>query len=328
MKHGLIIGIFTAITVLLLGSCKEIIAEDITGNTPVLLVPAVNDTVQANPVLFKWEMMEGATKYRLQVVSPGFSNISQFWLDTTVTSTEFSFALDSSEYELKLTALNGGYESQTLGPIKFWVGVSPAAGGNTVVLSSPADGAYANAAFNQFTWNALTGASSYEFSLRKGTNFETGEVIHFQNGISTSTITLPSSIDLTEGTYHWGVKAYLSSGAETVYSKRALSVDTTSPNMPAAPFAPSGSASQVNTNFSWSNGSDNGSIQSPIWSVLEISDDPNFGSVIEEHTVSGSSIAIDLSGYTFGVTYYWRVYNFDEAGNSSYFSPTTNFTMN
>ncbi len=328
MKHWFIYGMLITGTALLFGSCKEIIAEDITGDTPELIVPTVNDTVQSNPVLFKWEPLEGASKYRLQVASPGFANISQYALDTTVTVTEFSFALDSNEYELKLTALNGGYTSQTLGPVKFWVGVSPSGGGNSVVLSSPEDGAYVNGEFDQFSWNPLTGTSSYEFSLRKGTSFETGQIIHFQNGISTSTLTLPSTVNLTEGTYHWGVKAYLSGGVETIYTKRALLVDTTSPNTPNTPFSPNGTVSPVSTPFSWSNGTDNGAVQSPVWSVLQISDDANFGTTLDEQVISGNSVSIDLSGYTFGTTYYWRVYNFDEAENTSYFSVTNSFTVN
>ena len=93
-------------------SCEKIIAEDITAETPVLILPAENDTVSQNPVHFKWQELEGASKYHLEVVSPSFAAISQFALDSVVTGTDFYFNLDSNEYELKLTALNGGYESQ------------------------------------------------------------------------------------------------------------------------------------------------------------------------------------------------------------------------
>ena len=80
-------------------SCEKIIAEDITAETPVLVLPSVNDTVNQNPVHFKWEEIEGASKYHLEVVSPCFSAISQFPLDTIVTGTDFFFGLDSSQYE-------------------------------------------------------------------------------------------------------------------------------------------------------------------------------------------------------------------------------------
>ena len=44
----------------LFSSCKEIIAKNISSDVPVLIVPSVNDTVQFNPVQFKWEEVDGA----------------------------------------------------------------------------------------------------------------------------------------------------------------------------------------------------------------------------------------------------------------------------
>lgn len=310
-----------------LTGCKEIIAEDITGDTPVLYVPAANDTVQVNPVLFKWELLEGASKYRLQVVSPSFANISIFALDTIVTSTEFNFPLDSNVYELKLTALNGGYESQTLGPIKFWVGIAPTSSGSTVVLDEPAEDAFVNDDVDQFSWNALSGATSYEFSLRKGTSFETGQIIHTQNNVVTNVLTLPAGVTIVEGNYYWGVKAYLSDGTETVYTKRALQVDTTAPNTPVGPFMPTGNVNTNTVTFSWVNGNDGGTIHSPVTSLLEIASDSQFTNIVDQFEVSGSSQVVDVSGYAPG-TYYWSVINTDEAGNQSNYSATTTITVN
>jgi hypothetical protein len=190
MKSRIVIVVLGTILSLLNVGCEEVIAKKISSETPVLIVPSVNDTVQFNPVQFKWEKMDGATEYRLQVVTPGFSNISYFTLDTIVTGTEFYAALDSAQYELKLTALNAGYESQTLGPIPFWVGIQPSGGsGTSVVLSTPLSGEYKQDGYSgPFSWNALTMATSYEFSLRQGSSFATGTPVHFQNGISTTNL--------------------------------------------------------------------------------------------------------------------------------------------
>ena len=79
--------------------------------------------MNVNPVHFKWEEMEGASIYRLEIVSPSFASINQFLLDSLVVGTDFYLDLDSNEYELRLTAQNGVYESQILAPVKFWVGV-------------------------------------------------------------------------------------------------------------------------------------------------------------------------------------------------------------
>jgi hypothetical protein len=314
----LALGIFTV-------SCEKIVAEDITAETPVLILPAFNDTVQQNPVHFKWEAMEGSSKYHLQVVSPSFAAINQFLLDSVVTGTDFNFDLDSNEYELKLTAQNGGYESQILGPIKFWVGVQSSGGGtNNVVLISPVDQVYENGSFNDpFAWTPITGATSYEFSLREGSSFETGQVLDAQNGISTSEYTVPAGL-LVEGEYFWGVKAYFGT-VETPFTVNQLFIDETDPNVAILSSPNDLSLETVGLiSFLWSNGTDTGTIQSPVTSTFEIATDVGFGSLVSPAvSLIGNMTDVNL---TAGV-YYWRVTNADEAGNSAGVSPVYQVTV-
>lgn len=314
----LALGIFTV-------SCEKIVAEDITAETPILILPSVNDTVEQNPVHFKWEEMEGASKYHLQVVSPSFSAINQFALDSVITGTDFFFDLDSNEYELKLTAQNGGYDSQVLGPVKFWVGVQPTVGsGSAIVLNSPIDQAYVNGSFNnQFSWTPVAGATSYEFSLREGSSFATGLVLDSQNGISTSTYTVPSGL-LIEGEYFWGVKAYFGS-VESLFAVNQLFVDDIDPNLAFLTSPSDLSFDFAGTIvFTWSNGADTGTIQSPVTSTLEIATDLGFGAIIQTVNLVGSTTNINLAAGT----YFWRVTNVDEAGNSSGASTTYQVTLN
>lgn len=319
--YFLFIGLISLVT---LNSCKEIIAEDITNQTPVLIIPHLNDTVMQNPVQFKWEEMEGATKYRLQVVSPSFSVISDYILDTVVYGTSFSYALDSAQFELKLTAMNGGYSSQTLGPIQFWVGITPSINTSTVVLQSPANTSYTNSSFTgPFTWQALSGVSSYELSLRKGSSFATGNIEYTQNNIVTNTFTLPGSVSLTEGTYFWGVKGYFS-GSETYYSVRSFSVDVTAPGTPSL-ISPTNLSflSTGSNSFSWNTSPDAGIVQSPVNSVIEIATDTGFTNIVHTSDLIGSSTNFTLTAGA----YYWRVYNYDEAGNVSSYSSVYSFTV-
>lgn len=316
----LLIGL---LSFLALSSCKEIVAEDITNRIPSLIIPTLNDTVMQNPVQFKWEEMEGATKYRLQVVTPSFSTISDYILDTIVYGTTFLFPLDSAQFELKLTALNGGYSSQTLGPIKFWVGITPSVNTSTVVLQSPVDNLFTNASFTgPFTWQALTNATSYEISLRKGSSFATGNIEHTQNNIVTNTFTFPGSVTLTEGTYYWGVKGYFS-GSETYYSVRSFSVDVTDPSTPSL-ISPSNMSflTAGSITFNWNSSPDAGTIQSPVHSLIEIAMDSGFSNIVYSADLSGST-----TNFTVSVgTYYWRVYNYDDAGNVSSYSNVYTFT--
>lgn len=293
--------------------------------TPVLIVPAASDTILSNPVLFKWEEMEGATKYRLQVVSPSFSSISYYVLDTIVTNTQLTYSLDSTVFELKLTAMNGGYTSQTLGPVQFWVGVGPTVNVSQVILSSPSSDNYVNSTFNDsFSWQSISGALTYEFSLRESDNFAIGNILHTQNAISTTQFTLPGSLVLDEGTYSWGVKAYFASG-ETNYSTRKFYIDLTDPNTPTltSPAAMSFQSTGVIT-FSWSNGIDGGVVHAPIHSIIEVSDDPSFTTILFTDDLIGSTSNFTLTTGTF----YWRVYNYDEADNTSAYSTINQFIVN
>ncbi len=315
--------LFILLGTVLLSSCDKIVADDITAETPVLILPTVDDTVGVNPVHFKWEAMEGATKYHLEIVSPSFAAIEAFALDSVISGTDFYFALDSNEYELKLTALNGGYESQVLGPIKFWVGVQASSSTSNVVLTSPTNAGYVGATFNnQFSWNAVSGATSYEFSLRQGSSYATGTLINSQNNISTSTYTAPTA--LSEGEYHWGVKAYFST-SESPISIGQFFVDAFSPNV-AINSSPSNFSFGFTgiTTFTWGNGTDPGTIHSPVTSTLEIATDSGFGNIIETVNVVGTSADVNLiTG-----TYFWRVTNTDEAGNTAGSSTAYQFTVN
>ena len=294
-------------------SCEKIVAEDITAETPVLILPAANDTVNQSSVHFKWEELEGASKYHLEVVSPSFAAISEFVLDSVVTGTDFYFDLDSNEYEIRLTAQNGGYDSQVSAPVKFWVGVQSSGGGTSdVILDSPIDGIYMNASFDGFfDWTPASGATNQEFSLREGSSFISGSFVDGQNNISLPGYTTTAT--LAEGEYFWGVKAYFGT-TEAPYEIGHFFIDEFDPNEAAlsspadASFEPTGDIL-----FTWVNGTDPGTINSPVNSTLEITTDSSFNTSDTTITVIGSSASANLTPDI----YYWRVTNMDEAGNAA-----------
>ena len=302
-------------------SCEKIVAEDITGKMPVLLLPSSGSVLSDNYVQFKWQEMEGASKYHLMVVSPNFSNPQAYVLDTLVTGTEFYATLDSNFYELKLVGVNAVYRSDTLGPIPFEVSIS--GGGNSVTLQSPSNGAADNANFSgTFTWLPLSGATSFEFSLREGTDFTVGSIVASQTNISTTSYAITPTLD--EGNYTWGVKAYLGA-SETGFSTRTFVIDTTVPNQ-AVLASPTNLApvSAGTVTFDWNNGNDPGNFPTEVTSWLEIANNTAFSGATQ----------IDLVGDTWDETitapdtYYWRVINIDAAGNSAAASDVFSFTIN
>ena len=295
----------------------------------MIVVPNDGQTVSQNPVHFKWESMSGATRYRLQVVSPSFDNISVYAIDSVIIGTDFSIALDSNSYELKLTAMNAGYTSNTLGPVAFTVGVQPSeGGGGTVVLTSPEDNAYfknADAFQRTFTWTDLSNASHYELYLKKGTTFSGGvDVVPPYTYINPPQKTIESTVAMSEGQYHWGVRAYLNDDTETALAKRTFFIDTTRPNKPV-PISPNAGEGTGTVTFTWNNSTDPGAVHAPVNSIVEVSEDQTFTVISGTSTVQGSTTTITLLGIG---TRYWRVRNKDAAGNESAYSVTLPFSLN
>lgn len=296
----------------ILQSCDDIISKNISKEIPILILPTVNDTIESNPVQFKWEKINGATKYHLQVVQPNFSNINAYVLDTIITGTDFFIDLDSNSYQYRLTAINAGYESKTSNTRSFFVGTSQGSSSNSVTLIQPLNNTYVNENFNGvFSWYGLNGSSSYTFELHNTASFS-GATLEYLDQIGTTNITSTNGLQLEEGVYSWGVKAFLSSGFETNFTKRVFYVDTVNP-MQATPSSPLNNANvnAGNITFSWTEPTNTGLIQSPIISILEISITSDFSSLLTPLNIQGNTANYNL---TTG-TYYWRVRTKDLAGN-------------
>ena len=107
----------TITTILLLISilsCEEIINEqNITDNTINLLAPTENVVLKSGTTItFSWEVLNGATKYQLQIAEPNFSGANQIVSDTLLYKN--SFVIDSlsvSNFEWRVKALNSAYET-------------------------------------------------------------------------------------------------------------------------------------------------------------------------------------------------------------------------
>lgn len=328
-KSSLFLCFLLTGSMLLLNSCKDIIAKDITGDTPTVILPQSNDTVAVNPVHFKWNELEGATKYRLEIVSPSFTNISIYALDSIVTGTNFFFPLDSNEYQFRMTAINAGYESQVTAPITFWVGTSAGSSTGGVLLNTPLDNSYVNETFNgYFSWLSLAGANTYTFELHQGTTFA-GATQHYADQLGSVSIYSSTGAQLTEGPYTWGVKAFLSNGNETAYTKRTFYVDTTNPGT-AIPVSPvSGQsislAGSPSVTFTWSFPPDNGTVNAPVFATWELATTSTFATIVLSHPYAAAQTTATENFSTQSVpsgTYYWRLRLSDAAGNTAAFAST------
>ena len=240
--------------------------------------------------------------------------------------------MDSNQYELKLQAINAGYESQILGPIKFKIGkAGTPQSNNSLTLLTPSLGEYVNKNFDgKFSWQTITSGTNYEFELRKGESFTTGVNVYTMDPGNTLDKTLPSSVlPLKPGAYAWRVIAnagstYLTQTVGTFY------VDTLAPTQPILqlPTNNSLSISLVDSiQFQWNNGTQLGTYQSPVSSIIEIASDQNFTTIVLTKTLLATqSKKLVLNTLVTGKQYFWRVSNKDGAGNQSLPSTTFQFT--
>jgi hypothetical protein len=99
--------------------CEAVFVEDISNESVILLAPSESSTVSSGDITFRWQLVDQAELYSIQIVSPSFENVNQFVLDTVVspvdsiqTSRSLTQDLDLGNYQWRVKALNSEYETQ------------------------------------------------------------------------------------------------------------------------------------------------------------------------------------------------------------------------
>lgn len=313
---------YTYINVFLVGlcsipltSCKTIFEEDLTDKVVDLIIPTNNDTSYTNNVHFKWNEMEGATAYRLQIVEPSFANINTFILDSAIVAAEFFYPLSPGNYQFQIRGENSAYESEYVGPYSLYVDSVSDLSSQVVPLISPLDLIYSNADNFTFSWQNVYAAETYEFGLRSGAAFVSGTVLYNAINIYGTSYSIPTGFFPTEGAYSWGIKAH-NQNSSSGFSDRTIFIDLTLPNNPLAVSPAHGAILADTVVLKWNSGADPGTVNSPISAHVEIGSDTLFTTILQTYDVNVDSVQ---HIFTSPNDYWWRVYLFDEAGNISDF---------
>lgn len=90
----------------LLTSCEEALERQLTGQKVKLLAPANNVATTDSIHTFYWEILEGASLYQLQVVSPKFDSIVRLETDTLIAINRHTLNLRKGNYEWRVKAFN------------------------------------------------------------------------------------------------------------------------------------------------------------------------------------------------------------------------------
>ncbi len=113
MKHKPIV----IATLTLLTACSEIFETDISGRSVEVIAPVDETEIVEGWVPFSWSALDGADRYRVVIVSPGFEDARLAVRDTVIyrdslsMSFGFRYGLAPADYEWSIQAFNGAYES-------------------------------------------------------------------------------------------------------------------------------------------------------------------------------------------------------------------------
>jgi len=310
-KYSLMLGLILAFN-----SCNAIFENDITKDKVNLILPQNGQVFSTNQVNFKWQELEGAINYRIEIVSPSFSNLENFILDSLVSGDTYSFILNPGEYQFQLRGENSGYQSLYTGPYSITIDSISDLTDKTLSLSSPVENYYTNNTNIICNWIELYAADTYEFQLREGSDFLLSTTpIHNKTDIYSITYTIPEDY-LEEGEYSWGVKGH-NQNSSSDFTSSNFSIDLTSPNdvILVIPLDDATTTSSTVV-FKWNSGVDTGIAKSPVSTTIEIYKDVDF---TDEYEIIDNITTDSLELTLTPDEYWWRVYAVDEAGNESEF---------
>jgi len=297
---------------LLLVACDDILEPDIRKEAVRLLMPADSAQISKAEVAFRWEALNGARSYRLQVASPSFGSPLQTYIDTVNTDTFLSLPLHPGRFEWRVQALNAGYESAFTS--SFFI-VDSAAGvpDKQLRLLAPAQNSHTNKKSMEFSWAPVEQAAKYIFELLDDPRFDT-------------TVTVPKvavRLPSTSKTLRWRVSA-LSPKGVLVSPVWTLITDFEAPVAPECVYPRADTVI-----FNW-----------PVtlkWKRLsnDVVEDRLFLYLSDQQTVV-TSFPKRVPGSSFTLTqglslvpgnYFWAVQCLDKAGNTSVLSAKRKFTV-
>ena len=207
-----------------LTGCKSIIEEDIDDKKVTINAPNTSVLENYNQ-LFWWELLEGATKYQVQIASPSFGAMQELTLDTTITSNKLLYTLGSGDYEWRIRALNGNYKTAYAGST-FTI-LEADLNTQYILLNTPGDGWATKNRPVTISWIKLnvTGIT-YQAQVSDASSFTNTTILNKQ----TTSLSASAPIPATEATYYWRVRAFKGQDTTLWSDIRSFIYDVTPPS--------------------------------------------------------------------------------------------------
>jgi len=210
-EHGNI-GSFSPVSVF----CIQL-SSDINLKAVLLMSPADKSTILDKKVTFWWNLLDGATKYNLQVVSPSFANPTKLIYDQWLTSNSMAIDLEAGNYEWGGKAANSVFQTGFTQSTVFIYSTNLTKQKTTLI--SPLYGQQINKSLLKLSWEKINSNASYQLIIKKD-SWESGSIV-----IDMKTDKIENEVSLSNGDYYWGVKAIDPvNNSETEYSTRKFEV--------------------------------------------------------------------------------------------------------
>jgi len=294
--------------------CDDVIEDDITDDVITTVAPLDNAEINGNTVQFRWNGIEGANEYRLQVNNQATNAII---LDSVVDTSIFDYTMDPGNYQWRVRGENFAYTTPYSFDSRFSVVASTNLEGQTVTLDNPTNNEYLNDSEITFTWEAISTATFYKIKISKvEENTETEIYDNNDNKINGISITIGNSVITEDGEYKWEIQAG-NDTSETDYFSGTFFIDTQEPPKPTLTAPTTGETADAGEEitFTWTF-EDTGVVQSGITGTIQISENENFNEVLNTvSNVSEYKFTFDNPG-----TYFWRVRGKDDAGTTGDYS--------
>jgi len=292
-------------------SCDDLVEKDISDVTVQVIGPSDAMIVNYSTITFWWEEVDGASAYRLQLVSPSFENPVRLVLDTLVGGTDFDYTPAIGNYEWRIRAENSAYRTMFSLPRKLEIKPGDDLSQVVVILRSPVNNSVSSDTLVRFSWDQIPIATSYKLIVEGGASVDT---VLQSNAFSYRFLK-------KEATYFWQVEARNESSASLSGSNQFV-IDPVPPQSPVlqTPEADSAFNMANAVTFRWLR--ENEQVVADSFFVEKRSD-ANTWAVFGGFTprrLSVPEITLsrdDFTGLSTADSYRWAVISIDRAGNRS-----------
>ena len=306
---------FVLLVIVFAIGCAKWVSVDISDDSIVLVSPTENQVDSLQKKTFVWEELEGAKKYRLQIASPDFSNISYYALDSLVLGTSFSTSLIPNAYEWRVRGENDDFNS-AWSKRKLTISTTSSLSNQEITGISPVSGLNTNKMEQTFTWNELVSAENYSITIIDEDDEDEPHSALVKEEKYSYTFT-------KEGLFAVKIKA-LNDVSGSITSSISIRIDTTAPSniTLSYPVDTLDSDSFPHT-FSWSVEATNKG--SEITDTLFIASDSLLKQeIVKTYFLSTTSLTLDTIEALPGKLY-WKINRGDAAGNSNTSTPSKRF---